>query len=303
VDKMENIKKELKRDKLLIIMLIPAMVTVVLFSYVPMGGLVMAFKDYSPKLGILGSQWVGFQHFKDFFSSIFFWRLFRNTMILSALSILPGLLVSIVFAILLNEIQNRTYKNIIQTISYMPHFVSLVVVVSIINCFFSPTGVINKLVTDSGGIPIQFTSDPNWFPYLYIGSEIWQHFGWNSIIFMAAITSIDPYLYEAAVIDGAKRFKQMIHITLPCLLPTIMVILIMNSGWVMNIGFEKIILMYSPANYETADVINTYVYRKGILGSQFSFATAIGLFNSIINSIILLTMNYISGKVTEITLF
>lgn len=301
--KLKNIRNDLKRDRLLLFMLIPPIIIVVLFSYIPMGGLMIAFKDYSVKLGIFGSEWVGFQYFKKFFESVFFWRLLRNTVVLSVFSLLPGLLMSIIFSLLLNEVRNKAFKKVVQTVSYMPHFVSLVVIVAMINCFFLPTGIINKFITAGGGSTIAFTSDPAWFTYIYAGSEIWQSFGWNSIIFLAAISSIDPILYQASMIDGAKRFKQMLHITLPCLLPTIMIVFIMQSGWIMSVGFEKIILMYSPENYETADVINTYVYRKGILGAQFSFATAIGLFNSVVNMIILFVMNRISGKITETSLF
>ena len=204
---------------------------------------------------------------------------------------------------LLNEVKQPRLRKVIQTISYMPHFLSLVVVVAIIRIFFQPVGIINRVLESMGFAAVPFTSDPAWFRTLYVGSEIWQNMGWNAIIFIAAITAIDPNLYEAAEIDGAVRYQQILHITLPCIVPTIVVVFVMNCGWIMSIGYEKIILMYSPETYETADVISTYVYRQGILGAKFSYATAIGLFNSVVNMLILLTANYTSQKATGVSLF
>lgn len=296
-------KKALRRDALLLLMLLPAVVTVILFCYLPMGGLVIAFKDYSANEGIFGSPWAGLTHFQNFFESFFFGRLMRNTLLLSGYTLLFGFPVPILFALLLNEMRQKHLRKLVQTVSYMPHFLSLVVVVSLIQSFFQINGPINLLLSKFGVEPVPFLSDPDWFRTLYVGSEIWQHAGWNSIIFIAAIAAIDPNLYEAASIDGAGRLRKMWSITLPCMLPTIMVVFVMNCGWLMSIGFEKIILMYSPETYETADVISTYVYRKGILGSQFSFATAIGFFNSVINMGILLAANLASKKLTETSLF
>ena len=301
--KVFRIKKELRRDALLLLMMIPAAITVILFSYLPMAGLVIAFKDYSANSGIFGSPWVGFKHFQSFFESFFFGRLMRNTLLLSGYTLLIGFPVPIIFALLLNEVKQAKFRRFVQTVSYMPHFLSLVVVVSLLQSFFQINGPINQLLEQINVKQIPFLSDPQWFRTLYVGSEIWQHAGWNSIIFIAAIASIDPNLYEAAAMDGAGRFRRMLNVTLPCIVPTIMVVFIMNCGWLMSIGFEKIILMYSPETYETADVISTYVYRKGILGSQFSFATAIGFFNSVINMGILFVANQISRKLTETSLF
>ena len=298
-----NLKKDFKRDWMLLSMLLPAFIVVVLFCYVPMSGLIISFKNYSAMRGIFGSPWVGMKHFNSFFSSMFFDRLMRNTVLLSVYTLLIGFPFPILFALLLNEVKQPRLRKVIQTISYMPHFLSLVVVVAIIRIFFQPVGIINRVLESMGFAAVPFTSDPAWFRTLYVGSEIWQNMGWNAIIFIAAITAIDPNLYEAAEIDGAVRYQQILHITLTCIVPTIVVVFVMNCGWIMSIGYEKIILMYSPETYETADVISTYVYRQGILGAKFSYATAIGLFNSVVNMLILLTANYTSQKATGVSLF
>jgi putative aldouronate transport system permease protein len=300
---MNTLKKSFLRDRQLLIMLVPALLLVLLFSYIPMSGLLMAFKNYVATKGILGSDWVGFRHFERFFSSMFFERLMRNTVVLSVLTLAFGLPFPILFALLLNEVRHSKYRKLVQTISYMPHFLSLVVVVAIIQIFFEPVGLVNRALSATGIPTTPFTSDPKWFRALYVGSEIWQNMGWNSIIFIAAIAGVNPNLYEAAAIDGASRFKRMLYVTLPGITPTIIVVFIMNCGWLMSIGYEKIILMYAPETYDTADVISTYVYRQGILNAQFSFATAIGLFNSMINMAILVGANLASAKLTDTSLF
>lgn len=295
--------RNLFRDRYLILMVIPAFIIVIMFSYIPMSGLAIAFSDYSSARGIFGGPWVGLKHFKAFFGSMFFPRLMRNTVLLSVYTLVIGFPIPIIFALLLNEVKANGFKRVVQTISYMPHFVSLVVVVALINSFFRVGGMINNyFIEPITGQSINFLSDPAWFRTLYVGSEIWQHFGWNSIIFIAAIAGVNPELYESALIDGAGRWKQCINITLPSIMPTIMVVFIMNCGWIMSIGFEKIILMYEPSIYDTADVISTFVYRKGILGAQFSYATAVGFFNSVINMIILLVVNRLSAKINDISL-
>lgn len=295
--------KVLNRDKYLLLLLIPAIAYYIIFCYVPMYGAIIAFKDFIPTKGILGSEWVGLKWFQQFFGSVFFIRLLKNTFLLSLYSILWGFPVPILFALALNEIKDGPFKRITQTISYLPHFISIVVVVGLMVNMLAPTGVLTGLIRDISGQEFNFMSNPKWFRTIYIGSSVWQEFGWNSIIYLAALSSIDVTLYEAARVDGATRLKQMIHITLPGIAPTIIVLLILSAGNILNVGFEKIILMYSPANYQTADVISTYVYRSGILQAQYSFGAAVGLFNSAANFLILILVNWISRNLSETSLW
>lgn len=295
---------QIKKNRCLLLMLFPVLLYFIVFCYIPMFGNIMAFEDYSVGKGFLHSEWVGFRWFREFFSSVYFGRLIKNTLLISIYSLIIGFPIPIIFALLLNEIKDGPFKRVTQTISYLPHFISVVVVVGLLFNFLSPIdGVVNILLKSMGKDAINFMSEPGWFRTLYIGSNIWQNFGWDSIIYLAALSSVDPQLYEAAQIDGAGKFKQMLHVTLPAIMPTIIILLIMNVGNIMNVGFEKIILMYSPATYETADVISTYVYRRGILGSQFSFSASVGLFNSVINFALLYTVNKISNRVSEISLW
>ena len=300
----KRLKKNIIKDKYLLLLVAPVILYYFIFHYIPMYGAMIAFKDFSPGQSILGSPWVGFRWFLDFFRSIYFERLISNTLILSGLSLIISFPIPIIFALLLNEVKRSNLKRLVQTVSYLPHFISLVVMVGIMANFLSPTdGVINQLLKRMGMEPVDFMGQPAWFRPLYIGSGIWQSFGWNSIIYMAALTSIDPQLYEAARIDGCNRWQEMLHITIPGLMPTAVMLLILALGNLMNVGFEKIILMYSPAIYEVADVISTYVYRRGILGTQYSFGSAVGLFNSVINFMLLLTVNRISKQYTQIGLW
>lgn len=293
-----------KRNKYLLLMLLPVMLYFLVFSYIPMLGNVMAFQDYSVGKGFLHSEWIGLRWFREFFGSVYFGRLIKNTLLISVYSLLIGFPIPIIFALLLNELKDGPFKRITQTISYLPHFISVVVVVGLLYNFLSPVdGIVNAFLKSIGMKSINFMAEPKWFRGLYVGSNIWQNFGWDSIIYLAALSGVDPQLYEAAQIDGAGKFKQMLHVTLPAIMPTIVILLIMNVGSIMNVGFEKIILMYSPATYETADVISTYVYRRGILGSQFSFSAAVGLFNSVINFILLFSVNKFSKRLGEISLW
>ena len=296
--------KQIKKNRYLLLMLFPVVLYFVVFCYIPMFGNIMAFEDYSVGKGFFHSEWVGFRWFREFFSSVYFGRLMKKTLLISIYSLIIGFPIPVIFALLLNEIKDGPFKRITQTISYLPHFISVVVVVGLLFNFLSPIdGVVNVFLKSMGKDAVNFMSEPGWFRTLYIGSNIWQNFGWDSIIYLAALSSVDPQLYEAAQIDGAGKFKQMLHVTLPAIMPTIIILLIMNVGNIMNVGFEKIILMYSPATYETADVISTYVYRRGILGSQFSFSASVGLFNSVINFALLFTVNKISNRVSEISLW
>lgn len=296
-------RKVFLRDKYLYLLLLPGLILYLLFCYYPMYGLIIAFKDFNPMDGIWGSAWVGLKHLEKFFSSIFFSRLLTNTVLLSLYNLIVGFPIPIIFALLLNEVKPGIFKKVTQTVSYLPHFISIVVIVGLLNIVFSPTGIVPETLTNAFGSSPSFLSDPQWFRTMYVGSEVWQHFGWNSIIYLAALSGIDPGLYEAAKIDGASRFKQVLYITLPGIAPTIVTLLILNSGSLLSVGFEKIILMYSPSTYSTADVIATYTYRVGLLQSQYSFGVAVGLFNSVANCIILVLVNGISRKLADTSLW
>lgn len=300
----KDIWRNIRRDKYLIIMIAPVIIYYIVFHYGPMYGAIIAFKDYNPGVGIFNSPWVGFKWFKQFFESFYFWRLIRNAVLLSTYGIIFGFPVPILFALLLNEAKDGFFKRSVQTVSYLPHFISLVVVVGMMVNFLSPVdGIVNMFLKNLGKEPINFMGDPRWFRFLYISSGIWQGFGWSSIVYLAAISAIDPTLYDAAKVDGANRWQQMINITIPGIMPTIIILLILNIGNILSVGFEKIILMYQPMTYEVADVISTYVYRRGILGGDYSFSAAVGLFNSIINFTLLIIVNRISKKITEISLW
>lgn len=289
--------KSLRRDRQLVFMLIPVVIFFAVFSYYPLYGILIAFKDYSISRGILGSPWAGLRYFRQFFSSPYFGRLLRNTVLISVYSLLWGFPIPILFALLLNEFKDGKFKRVIQTVSYLPHFISLVVICGILIDIFSPQGgVVNSLLYSLTGKRINFFGEPEWFRTMYVGSGVWQEFGWNSIIYLAAITGINPDLYEAARIDGAGRLRQIWHVTLPGIKPTILTLLILNPGNIMSVGYEKIILLYSPTTYETADVISTYVYRTGLLSQQYSYAGAVGLFNSAINIAILVLCNFAGKK-------
>ena len=279
------------------ILLLPILLYFLIFRYIPMFGNIIAFQDYSITRGILNSRFVGLKNFTDFLSSYKFWTLMRNTLSISLLEILFGFPSPIIFALLLNEVKHLRFKKSVQTITYMPHFISTVVICSLLLDFVSSEGLINGIRALFGGQPIAFMSDPKYFYTIYVSSQIWQSLGWSSIIYIANIASIDQELYEAAVIDGAGRWKQAIHITLPSLSETIVILLIMRMGSLVSVGYHKIILMYNSAIYETADVISTFVYRRGLLEADYSYSAAVGLFNSIINFVMLMSTNYISKKV------
>jgi len=268
-----------------------------------MYGALIAFKDFRPALGVWDSPWVGFEHFIRFFNGPFVFRLIRNTFVLNIQMLVFGFPAPIILALLMNEMRNKLFKRSVQTITYMPHFISVIVVVGIIMDFSLSTGAVNDIIVFFGGSRRNLMNDPNLFRPIYVVSEIWQSAGWGTIVYLAALAGIDEQLYEAAMIDGAGRFKRLINITLPGILPTIVILFILRMGSMMSIGFEKILLMYNPATYETADVISTYVYRMGILQTNFSFATAVGLFNSIINFSLIIIANTVSRRVNETSLW
>jgi len=269
-----------------------------------MYGVLIAFKNYKPGKGLFAGDWVGFKWFVSFFKSFYFPRLIRNTFLLSFYGLLWGFPVPIIFALALNEVKNGAFKRTVQTISYLPHFISVVVVVGMMFNFLSPTsGIINNFIKSMGKEPISFLNDARWFRTLYISSSIWQSFGWDSIVYLAAIAGIDPQLYEASKIDGCNRIQQVLYVTIPGILPTIIILLILRCGNLLSVGYEKIILMYNPATYEVADVISTYVYRRGIIGAEYSFSAAVGLFNSVVNFIFLFIVNRISKLIADISLW
>jgi len=297
------VKKDFAKYKLLYLMLLPVLAYFIIFCYLPMYGIVIAFQDYKPRLGIAGSKWVGLDNFLEFFTSAFFGRIVRNTVLLNLYNLIFGFPVPIIFAILLNEIKMTKFKRVVQSITYLPHFITTVIIASIIIQFTNSEGFITRLVNNLTNHTGALISDASMFRTIYVVSDIWQSFGWNSIIYLAAITNIDPNLYEAAYIDGANKIRQMWHITLPGILPTVIIMLILACGRIMSIGWEKAFLLQSPLTYETSDIISTYVYRKGFEEMDYSYSAAVGFFNSVINLILLTFANKISRKFGENSLW
>ncbi len=290
-------------NKYLYLMMVPVIVYYVIFHYTPMYGAIIAFKDYTPMKGITGSPWVGLDNFKDFFSSYYFWRILKNTLVISLYSLCFEFPAPIILAILINEVRNAAFKRVVQSITYMPYFISMIVICGMIKDFTNSGGIINSMFALFGGDGQAMLQKPEMFRGIYIVSEIWQKIGWESIIYIAALMSIDQEQYEAARMDGAGRWKQILHITLPGIMPTITILFILRMGNLLNVGFEKIILLYNPVTYDTADVINTFVYRKGLLEFGWSYSAAVGLFNSVFNLILLISANWISRKVNENSLW
>jgi putative aldouronate transport system permease protein len=296
-----------KRDWLLLAIIAIPVIYYLLYRYAPMIGIVMAFQKV-PRRGsffsVFSNPWIGFDNFQRFFESPYLVRLVSNTFLLSLFGIVWSFPIPIVFAIMLNEIRRIRYQRVIQTISYMPYFISLVVAVGIVVNFLNPQdGVVNLMLNKLGITSIDFLHDPKYFRTIFIGSGIWQSYGYNAIIYIAAITSIDPQLYEAAKIDGASRIQQIKYITFPSMVPTIVILLILSLGNLLNVGFEKVLLLYSPATYSTADVISTYVYRTGIVETNFGFGTAVGLFNSVINFAFIIVFNKIARSTSGMSLW
>ncbi|MEN6314148.1 MAG: ABC transporter permease subunit [Clostridiaceae bacterium] len=295
---------QLKHNKILWLMILPGIVWYVIFLYLPVYGIVIAFENYSPFRGLLAGPWVGFKWFIDYCQSIYFFRTLKNTLLLNIFYIIFAFPAPIILALMLNEIKSAKFKKISQTISYMPHFISTVVVVGIFVNFMSPsTGIVNTLLMKIGLKAIPFMTDPAWFRPMYILSGIWQGIGWGSIIYLAALSSIDPGLYEAATVDGASKLRQMWHISLTGIKETIVIMLLLQLGHLFSVGYEKIILMYNPLNYETSDVISSYVYRRGLADGSYSYATAVGLFQAVLSYILLLFVNRLSKRINEVSLW
>lgn len=297
------LKRDFQRHWGIYVMFIPVIAYLILFHYMPLYGAQIAFKNYSPARGIEGSAWVGMRHFNSFFNGVYFERLLRNTLLISLYQLAMGFPAPIILALMMNEVGNRGLKRTIQTITYLPYFISLMVVCNLLINFCSINGLFNDIVEMFGGTRVSFLLESKYYRTIHVMSGVWQNMGWNSIVYMAALSAIDQELYEAAVIDGANRWKQTLHVTLPGLTPTIVIMLIMRMGQIMNVGFEKVILLYNNATYETADVISSFVYRKGLLEANYSFSAAVGLFNSVVNTALLVGANTLSRKLNETSLF
>ncbi|CAH1196909.1 MULTISPECIES: ABC transporter permease [Paenibacillus] len=300
----EALFKLMRRDKYLLLMFSPIFLYYVVFMYVPMPGVLLAFRNFMPGQGVFSGEWVGLKWFDQFVHSIYFWRLLRNTFLLAFLPLLFGFSIPILFAICIVEIKNRVFKRFAQTVTYLPHFISTVVVAGMIINFLSPTdGIVNTLIMKLGMDPVNFMMEPGWFRTIFTSSDIWQSFGFSSIIYIAAIMGIDSEMYDSGKIDGVNKFQELWHLTLPSIKPTIVILLLLSLGGIMNVGFEKVYLLYNPATYDTADVLSTYVYRMGIIGQNYGFATAVGLFNSIVTFILVLAANTLTRRLTKMSLW
>ena len=300
---MKSFIEDMKKNPGLYVMIIPVLAFFLIFAYFPMFGLIMAFQNYTPRGGFFHSEFAGLKNFMDFFGSSYFGRLLRNTLAISVLNLIFGFPAPIIFALLLNEVNNKWFKKSIQTISYLPYFISLVIVCGLVADFTASDGPITELIVKLGGERLNYLGQPQYFRTIYILSDMWQGIGFGSIIYLAALAGIDQELYEAASLDGAGRWKQTLHVTLPGIVPTIITLLILRMGTMFAVGYEKIILLYSTNTYETADVISSYVYRKGLQEFNYSYSAAVGLFNSIINTVLLIVSNKLSAKFAGTSLF
>jgi putative aldouronate transport system permease protein len=293
----KKVARDFTRNKGLYLMVLPVIAYYIIFHYLPMYGAVIAFKDFNPMRGILDSPWVGLKYFHEFFDSFYFARIFQNTLVISINTLIFSFPAPIILALLINELRNKYFSRFIQTITYLPHFVSIVVFCGLIREFTLDTGIVNYLMAVVGWKPVTMLNKPELFVPIYVITDIIKEVGWGSIIYLAALSGVDPQLYEAATLDGAGRLKQIYHITLPGITPTIIVLLILRLGSMLNVGFEKIFLLYNPAIYETADVISTFVYRKGLQEFNWGFSAAVGLFNSVINFALLIAANQMAKQV------
>ncbi len=292
------------KHKELFILLVPALVFYIIFCYIPMQGIVIAFKDYKLMQGIWGSKWVGLANFKELFSTPSFFEILKNTVWISFLRLVFGFPAPIILALILNEVKHARYKKVVQTISYLPHFLSWVILAGVFQQLLSPSsGPVNAILTKFGIGQIYFLGDPRWFVFTIITTGIWQGVGWGTVIYLAAIAGIDPQMYEAVMLDGAGRWKQMRYITLPCLVPTITIILILNTGGILNAGFDQIMNMYNEGVYKVGDIIDTYVYRRGLEGMQYSFSTAVNLFKNVIGLGFVILTNSIAKKMGDSSLW
>lgn len=298
-----RLAKDLKKHKYKYLMVLPVLIWYALFCYKPMYGILIAFKNYSPTLGVAGSPWVGFKHFASFFQSVHFQRVFVNTLLLSIYNLIFSFPAPVLLALFLNEVRGKYFRATVQTISYFPHFISMVVICGMITQFCSMDGMVSQIVSWFTGEAEPLLQNAEYFRTIYIASGIWQEVGFSSVIYFAALCSINEELYEAAGLDGAGKLRKIIHVSIPGIMPTVIIMLILKVGQLMSMGSEKVILLYNPLTYKTADIIASYVYRKGLQEFNWSFSTAVGLFNNIINIICLVVVNTISAKFTETSLW
>ena len=281
----------------------PAVIYIFLFNYLPMVGLQIAFRDYRASKGIWGSQWVGLKYFIKFFNYPNCWKIIHNTLVLSLYS-LATFPLSIIAALLINELRSVSYKKVVQMVTYAPHFISTVVICSMITLFMNQSsGLINNVIAALGGKRVDFLGTAAYFPHIYVWSGVWQNLGWGTIIYLATLSAVSPELHEAAYLDGANRMQIILHVNIPCILPTVVIMLIMNCGTILSVGFEKVYLLQNALNLDTSQTISTYNYELGLLGGQYSYTTAIGLFNTVVNVVMLTIVNTVSRRVSEISLW
>lgn len=290
--------KQIKQNWELYLFLLPTLVYFIVFHYIPMYGVQIAFRDYSPGLGITGSPWVGLEHFIRFFESYQFWDLMYNTFSLSALQLILTFPTPIIVALMLNQLVFKRYKKFVQTVIYAPHFISVVVLVGMAYVFFSNNGLVNNFLMLVGVEPIRFLAEASWFKPLYVGSSLWQETGWAAIIYLAALAAVNPEVHEAAIMDGANKFQRILHVDIPAILPIAVILLVLSVGNIMNIGFEKAYLLQTPLNQSASEIIPTYVYKVGLQQAQYSFAAAVGLFNAVINLFLLWYVNRVAKRLS-----
>ena len=295
--------KRIKENKFLYLLFALPFLYYIVFKNGAMAWLLLAFKDFSARKGLWGSEWVGFEHFVNFFSTPDFFRLLRNTVLLSLYNLIFSFPVPVFLALMINEVQQKPFKKAVQSITYLPHFFSTVIICGMLVNFLTSDGLINQIIVTFGGQPVNFLTDPRWFRTIYIASGIWQSAGWGSIMYLAALTGVDPQLYESAVIDGATKVQQTRYISLPSITPIISIQLLLSIGSMLTVGYEKIILLYNGSTYETADIISTYVYRRGLLGADYGYGTAVSLFQSVISLVLIVVSNKIAAKVGETSLW
>lgn len=293
------------RNKVLYLFILPAILYYIIFNYLPMYGIQIAFKDYMPKLGITGSPWLDpwYENFTTFFSSVNFWTYMKNTLRLSLYSLLIGFPVPIILALLVNEVKNTKFKKFVQNITYLPYFISTVVLVGMLNLIFAYAGPINQVIMKFGGEPILFLTKAELFPHLYVWSGLWTSMGYSAVIYISALSGVSPDLHEAAILDGASRLQRIRYVNIPAILPTITIMFLLALGGVMSVGYEKAYLMQNALNTEYSEILSTYVYKVGLQGGRFGFSAAVGLFNNIINLILLVSANFLSRKVGETSLW
>lgn len=300
----KNLIKKILVNWQLYLFMIPGLAYYICLEYLPIYGLQIAFKNYSPARGIWGSKWVGMAQFQRYFRSAFFSATIINTLRISLISLVAGFIFPVMFALFLNEMRSKSYRKLVQTVSYAPHFISVVVIVGILRLFVTPsTGIINHIIAAFGGERVAFLQESKWFAPLYVLSGLWQELGWNSMIYIAALSGVDPTLHEAAIIDGANKVQRIWHINLPVLRPTIVVLLILNCGQLLNVGYEKVLLMQTDTNLAASEIISTYVYKAGLINAEFSFSAAVNLFNNVVNCILLITVNTITSKLDNTSLW